>query len=253
MELELETERVVFPNAPITEAVIDFRVQLPEDFETTTLNFYSDFLEDRYPDKIIQRFIKGGIKITGSDEKQMDTTSGVKGLQFVSKKEKKAVQVQVDGFTFSKLKPYERWENFIADGRTFWNHYTTLTRPKSILRMSLRYINRIEVPFPFNNFNEYILTNPQIAPNLPQAVSNFFMRLEIPSPDIDALAIITQTIDSKYSDFSKVPLILDIDVIHSRELKPNDEKIWSIFEELHVFKNEIFFNSITEKARGLFS
>lgn len=248
----MTTERAVFPNAPIVEAVIDLRVQLPENFEPAVLNSYHDLIKEHYPEKKIQRFIKSGIKITDGMDGQVDTTTGIKGIQFNSKEEKKVVQVQIDGFTFSKLKPYERWDVFVAEGKELWNKYKVLTKTLKVVRLALRYINRIDAPLPFGDFNEYILTNPQIAPNLPQSVSNFFMRLEIPNNSIDAIAIITQTIDLNTVNNFKVPLILDIDVVHNCEHDPEDEKIWDIFETLRVFKNDIFFNSITEKTKELF-
>lgn len=77
------------------------------------------------------------------------------------------------------------------------------------------------------------------------------MRLEIPNPDIEATAIITQTMD-KPTRSPKLPLILDIDVIKNTDYVENLAKMWEDFENLRDFKNDIFFNSITEKTKELF-
>jgi uncharacterized protein (TIGR04255 family) len=104
---------------------------------------------------------------------------------------------------------------------------------------------------PFKDFNEYILTNPQIAPKLPQALKHYFFRLEIPNPEINSIAIINQTID-KQKNPNKLPLIFDIDVIIESEYNIDEDRIWEDFNKLRNYKNQIFFNSTTEKAKELF-
>ena len=120
-----------------------------------------------------------------------------------------------------------------------------------ITRLGLRYINRIEIPLPFLDFKEYILTTPEIAPGLPQAMTNFFMRMEIPDQNRDALIILTQTIEPVTED-KKLPLIFDIDVIRAGMFDVKGEGIWNNFEELRNLKNEVFFKSLTDKAKDLF-
>ena len=77
------------------------------------------------------------------------------------------------------------------------------------------------------------------------------MRLEVPNPDIEATAIITQTMD-KPTKTQRLPLILDIDVFRITEYVGKTEEMWKAFEKLRDFKNDIFFNSITKKAKELF-
>ena len=171
---------------------------------------------------------------------------------FRSPYEQKVVQARLDGFTFNKLKPYENWEMFRDEGRELWEFYLELAHPLRVNRIALRYVNRIEVPLPFGDFNEYILTNPQVAPKLPQSLSSFFMRIQIPFSDQMALATITQTME-KPTESQKLPLIIDIDVVRqSNFTKDAFSEIWDGFEELRIVKNDIFFNSITEKAQELF-
>lgn len=248
----LSVERKIFPNAPITEAVIDLRVQLPKDFEGSQLESFESCLQGRYPDKKKQWFFQGGIQVSEEQQKVLETTQGMRGYIFRSEEEQKVIQARIDGLTFSKLKPYDRWETFIAEGQKFWEDYCKISTPERVVRLAIRYINRIDIPFPFSDFNEYILTNPQIAPGLPQGISNLFMRFEFPSEEINSTAIVTQTIAAKPVIPGTLPFIFDIDVVNLCELRPNDTDIWDIFEKLHNFKNKIFFNSITPKAEELF-
>lgn len=242
----------VFPNAPITEAVMDINAQLPKEADLKSLCGLYDYIKDRFEKKQEQHYFKAGIKLSREHAPDvLPSASGLRGYLFHSSKEQKVVQSRVNGFTFNKLKPYENWESFCAEGQELWELYCKMVNPIKVVRIALRYINRIEVPLPLHDFSDYLLTNPEIAPGLPQEVSNFVMRLEIPKPDIESIAIITQTM-AKPTGSKRLPLILDIDVIRKTEYIENAEKMWKDFESLHSFKNEIFFNSITEKAKELF-
>ncbi len=103
---------------------------------------------------------------------------------------------------------------------------------------------------PLKDFEEYILTFPQIAPNLPQAVAHFFMQFVISNSESEANAMITLAIE-KVTD-QKLSLFFDIDVSRAAVYVDNKEEIWSDFEKLRIFKNEIFFKSITDKTKELF-
>jgi len=242
----------VFPNAPIVEALLDIRVRLAEDLDIQDLEKIHEVIKEDFPTKQEQQFLKGNIHFSSSEPPVSETTtSGVIGYLFKSSQEDKVVQSRVDGFTFNKLKPYENWKSFSDEAKKFWNSYCQATPPQQILRVALRYINRIEIPLPIEDFSEYILTNPQIAPGLPQSLSSFLMRLELPHPETDSRAIITQTMDSPTKS-NKLPLILDIDVIRDLQDIKDTKRIWSIFEELRHFKDEIFDKSLTDKAKELF-
>jgi uncharacterized protein (TIGR04255 family) len=114
----------------------------------------------------------------------------------------------------------------------------------------LRYINRIEIPLPIKDFKEYILGIPDIPPKLPQELAHFFIQFTILNRNIEANAIITLTMEEPTNN--KLPIIFDIDVFRDNIYMNNETKIWDDFESLRIFKNDIFFNSITKKTEELF-
>lgn len=247
-------EYTVFPNAPITEALLDIRVELSKDINLETLGKFHDHndIKERFPEKQNRVSYKRGIKLSS---KGIDLTpqgsGGIDGYLFKSPIEKKIVQARLDGYTFNKFKRYESWDAFRSEARKLWDIYFQITNPVKITRIALRYINRIEIPLPIKDFKEYILTTPEIAPKLPQALDHFFMRLVVPNPDIPATAVITQTIE-RPTENQILPLILDIDVFLKTSYIDNKPEMWDEFEKLRAFKNDIFFDSITEKAKELF-
>lgn len=239
----------VFKNAPITEAVLEVVVLPAEETKMESLLPFYEPIKERFPKVEQGKEVRGGFKVgVGStsffEEKPI-------GYLFRSLQESKVIQARLNGFAFSKLKPYEDWESFRSEAKDLWKSYIENTKPQKILRISMRYINRIEIPLPMRDFKEYILTHLQIAPDLPQAISQFFIRFEIPNYKIPATAVIIQTIEN-VTDKNRLPLIFDIDVIRENEYSIDSSEVWTDFENLHDFKNDIFFSSITEKTKELF-
>jgi len=246
------SEYTVFPNAPITEALLDIRVELPDTIDITKLESFHDSIRERFPEKKQRMAIAGGFQLSPEGVPvTLPVSGGPDGYRFRSLTENKIVQARMDGFTFNKLKPYENWQVFYTEAKSLWNVYSELFAPKRITRIALRYINRIEAPLPIKDFSEYILTNPEVAPKLPQSLAHFFMQIVMPNQEIEASAIITETMEPLTGN-QRLPLILDIDVFKERIYVDDKKDIWDDFEKLRVFKNNIFFNSITDKTKELF-
>lgn len=170
------SEYTVFPNAPITEALLDIRVELPNEVDIKKLEVFHDRISGRFPEKKIKGAFEVKVQLSPEGTPQsLPASGGPQGYLFRSPNENKIVQARLDGFTFNKLKPYENWEIFRSEAYKFWNMYLQLFSPYKITRIALRYINRIEAPLPIKDLKEYILTNPEIAPKLPQSLSQLFL------------------------------------------------------------------------------
>lgn len=245
------TEYTIFPNAPITEALIDIRVELLAEVDINKLETFHERVKDRFPEKKSKGVFAVQVQMSPDGIPQsLPALGGPQGFLFRSPSDHKIVQARIDGFTFNKLKPYEEWQKFRNEARELWNTYREMFKPSKITRIALRYINRIEVPFPFGDFKEYILTTPEIAPNLTQSLDHFYMQLAIQKPDILARAVITQTMES-VTEKNLLPLVLDIDVFKEATYT-DEETMWDDIEKLRTFKNDIFFNSLTDKTKELF-
>ena len=241
-----------FPNAPITEALLDIRVQLPAEVNLAQLTTFFDSVKERYPNKRERQSWQGGLKLgSAGDVEVIQSQGGPDGYLFTSSDGKQIVQARLDGFTFNKLKPYDRWETFRDEAQNLWQLYVKVAQPKQIIRTALRYINRIEVPLPMRDFKDYILTVPEIAGGLPQGLAKYLMQLVIPVPEIPATAIITEAMEPTVVP-TNVPLIFDIDVFCLKPFAINDTEVWQAFEKLRDLKNDVFFKSITDKTKELF-
>lgn len=234
---------------PITEALLDIKVKLNNSITLSDLEKLHNKVKKRFPKKNVRKFLTSGFQIAPAIN--VLSSSGEDGYLFDSPIEKKIFQARLDGFTFNKLKPYDNWKNILNESKELWKLYASYAKPIKILRIALRYINRIEIPLPINDFKDYFKTIFEISKGLPQNVAHFFMKILIPKIEIDSVANITLTID-KPTNTNKLPFIFDIDVFKNSEYNINDKKIWNDFIMLRDFKNDIFFNSITDKTMELF-
>ena len=152
----------------------------------------------------------------------------------------------MDGFTFSKLKPYEDWKAFSGAAKDLWGRSTSLVSPIHATRVAVRYVNRLGLAVGVN-LGDYLQTVPKIADGIPQGLGGFLMRLVIPDVASGSVAILTQTTVPDPSP-TTYPVILDIDAFREVVLDPADTQLWTILEELRRFKNTIFFKTLTKLA-----
>src|SRR3990172_2747443 len=148
-----------FSNAPITEAVLELRVRLSQEVDVARLATFQETLKEEYPLKRERRSWETGFQfksehppeIVGQSVKPM-------GYLLTSADGKQVVKARLDAFALSRLKPYDCWGTFRDEARTLWKRYVEIASPETITKVSLRYINRIEIPLPLKDFKEYILT-----------------------------------------------------------------------------------------------
>src|SRR3990167_5750912 len=104
------SELIRFPHAPITEALLDIRVKLPAQIDLTRLTTFHDAVKDRYPLKRERTSWHGGFQLKPGTGPEMlaSSSGGPDGYLFTSADGRQIVQARLDGFTFNRLKPYDK-------------------------------------------------------------------------------------------------------------------------------------------------
>jgi uncharacterized protein (TIGR04255 family) len=239
----------ILKNAPITEALIDIRVKLPSDFNVKNISSIYESIKNQYPEK--QERINSKVKFEPKAEEIVKASSLIiDGYRYVSSDKKQIMQVRLDGFTFSRLHPYIKWEELRDEAHRLWQLYKNITSPESITRVAVRYINNLKIPMPIKDFDEYLTAPPTVPEGLPQGVSSFLTRTVIHEPSFGANAIITQALEQVVIDVA--PVILDIDVFKLESKGIVEKDAWEIIEKLRHFKNKIFFSSITDNLKEMY-
>lgn len=244
-----------YDKAPITEALIDLRFNGPE-LTPAELAELQEREAAAYPDKRPLYFapIAIGDAEPGEPPAFSGQSSTQRGWAFVTADKLQVWQARTDGFTFSRLAPYQSWDPFRDEARRLWNLCRTKLKPEAVTRVAVRYINRLELPLPLQDFKDYLRTVPEVSPMLPQGISTFFMQLHIPYTDINSVLILNQQLVPPCQPKPDAPtasILLDIDLFRTHDLPQAEEPLWNIFEELHSKKNEVFEGCITDRTREL--
>jgi uncharacterized protein (TIGR04255 family) len=243
------SSRRPYANAPITEAIIDLRVELPAGTRLPELEYVHKRIKDDYPTKIERKLATGSIEVG----LRVSATAQAEqiGFAFTSADKKQTALSLLSGFTFGRQKPYESWDPFRDEARRVWGFYRAIAKPTKVTRLAIRNINRIDIPKAYVELKDYFRTSPEISPDLPQQMDSFFMQAQLSFPDLDSIAIINQTAIPP-SVSQTVSIILDIDLQRGQNVPQDEDAIWACFEELRTKKDEIFEACITDASRELF-
>ncbi len=239
----------ILKKAPITEALIDIRVKLPSDFDVKNISAIYESIKNQYPETQERKISK--VKFEPKAEEIVKSSRPeIDGYRYFSSDKKQIMQARLDGFTFSRLHPYIKWEELRNEAHRLWQFYKDITSPESITRVALRYINNLKIPMPIKDFGDYLTAPPTVSEGLPQVVSSFLTRVVIHEPSVGANAIITQALEQIVTDVA--PIILDIDVFKLEPRGIEEKDAWEIIEKLRHFKNKVFFSSITDNLKEMY-
>jgi len=237
--------------APIIEAVIDLRVT-PDAGKKglSSLESFHALIKTRYPKQEKQRLLQGLVEFRQDAEPVSKVADDHIGYRFSSDDNLQIVIATLTGFTFSRLKPYNTWEHLKQEAYELWQLYKEAVKPQSITRVATRFINRLEIPLPIRDFNDYFLCAPVIPQSLPQGVTSYFSRVVIQEPLLNAFAIVTHALEQPARP-NLLPFLLDIDVFKEAAFG-SDKEVWETIDKLRKIKNDIFFENITERTAELF-
>jgi len=236
---------------PIVEAILDVRVAPAAEHTLLKLAQANSGLDEQYPNRlpVFRQRIQGNISTAGPDVTADQATIG---FVFVSADKQQQYQVTPDGLTFNRLAPYIGWTGFRDEASKTWVQFKNVLGDALVVsRLGLRYINRIEIPAkgPIE-LGDYFTTVPHAAPELPQPMTGFFMRIEMPLPDVGgALAVVVAGTPAKQPNH--IGVLLDIDVLKMISSAMSDEEMWSTIALLRDAKNAAFEACITDKTRKL--
>jgi len=236
-------------NPPIIEALIDIQASLPDDVKVGDLETLHSKIQKDYPTKVGRYAFQAELK--GEQGKAPAFTQsdlGIRGFLFKSKDEKQIAQFRLDGFTFSRLKPYQDWEHIRDEAKKLWDIYVAGSRPLKIHRLAVRYINLIEIQEEKFRLEDYFETYPKV-PNktLPEGteINGFASQVILNFPSGTNVIINQGTIPGKQRNIT-----FDIDVFLKRDYdNPKDPEIWEMFDKnFRELKDDIFKQSFTKKG-----
>lgn len=250
-------DRAPYPNAPITEAIIDLRVTQEQDFAVEDLAKLRDLVADSYPNQSTEFVYSGQMYIEeAGDPLQTEGTHQSNGFRFISQDGRRIFYARLDGFAFSIRAPYDRWETFRDEARRLWDLYRSVARVGGITRAAVRYVNQLNIPGAQVELDEYLKTSPKVSPDYTHGqLAGFFVQLQLWQEDLNCWLVVNEA-PTQSPDAQTASILLDLDLFQERFEEPwgieDDEAVWDFLEKLRDRKNEVFEASITDKTRRLF-
>jgi uncharacterized protein (TIGR04255 family) len=177
------------------------------------------------------------------------------GMGFWNKNNNQVLQVRLDGFTFSRLEPYEDFERLRDEARRLWNIYREVVRPKRVTRVAVRYINQFNIPTKAERIEpeDYFYTFPQISKKLPPNFRDFgpyLMSLRMNQDDLKGVLVLNQAMTPPRLP-ETISIVLDFDLYIEHPPITDEQDLWAVFDRLRERKNLYFEACITDKAREL--
>lgn len=236
-------------NAPIVEAVIDFRVLRKEGLSSDRFANLRMAIGGQYSQAFPIHSIEAQFVL--SQERAPSSSAAAAPVGWQYRADSMVAQFRVDGFTFSKLERYTTWNEVFSEALRLWEVYVRIAEPAEVVRVAVRYINRLQVPVPAQ-ISDYLEAPPILPLPISQQLRQFLSRLAIDDARRNASAVIVQASERMIGP-PAIALLIDIDAFRDNlAIGPQDTVLPEMFLQLRDLKNEIFFALITEKTAEMY-
>jgi len=239
--------------APILEAVILFRCSLPGNVTMEEVHAKAEpLLKEAYPKtrKLLMQEVS--IQIAGECT---ESTHRIRGFQYIQEDGKQLVQFLQDGFSFNRLIPYSSFDEYVEEIGRVWNIYKEITQPILLKQLSMRYINRVVIPFDQSTaeirLEDYLTIAPRAFPGDELQIEGLLQNMRFQHPE--SKMKLNLTVSSEPLNDSGAPFIIDIDAIHPLDSAPVEvEALSEKIQSLRDWKNLIFQTTLTKKCLSQF-
>ena len=239
------TSREPLKNPPIHEAVLDVRVLASSDvsaasFEPLIREIAGEFPQSKRMNAFAAEFAfgKGAPTTRRAERKPL-------GHLFESVDKKHILQFRVDGFTLSRLRPYEGFDGLYSLFERYWQMYLECAKPRGVVRLATRYINRFDVP-PAGTIEDHLTVFPS-PPLAALSVTQFVHRTQYRNlkTNLNAGVVIAlePALDGKAST-----IVIDIDAYAGGSFECDLQTLGTKFRSLRMFKDDLFFAIVGPRA-----
>jgi len=238
-----------YRNPPIVEAVCEFRFPPDSPWDLTIPGLVYERLKGTFPQKRPAPAFGFGIRLgQGSVEQRLEPTTR---MQFLRQDGNVLVQVGPNLLAVNHLKPYPGWEAFVPMIQQAYRAYVETAPPTAIQRIGLRYINRVELPGPRVELEEYLNFYPHLGDDLPQDYGEFTVRIQTAFNALrDGLQMTLTSADAGNADVNV--FVLDMDYFLAKPGTITTNEAFSWVNEAHDRLEQIFEGCISDKLRQLF-
>jgi uncharacterized protein (TIGR04255 family) len=163
---------------------------------------------------------------------------------------RRLVSIRHNALAISVLRPYDGWENFKSRIERALDAYFEAISQVAVMRIGVKYVNRIVVPKADANPALVMTTAPAEGKISDARLANFTQFTEFVRTDEIKVLVTQATLQFGAKD--RTEYLLDIDVIWDQRALGNRIEIIDMVEKLRDIEGAAFEALITDEARSLF-
>jgi len=249
------TKPVRLANPPVQEVMFHIRAVVPAPPELNRIKVaLAKDLKATYPVaedfNLFQHTVQPGALGTTTVQVQ----GGPFGIRFRNKKGIQAAHFTPTGLVMNWVKPYPGYAKCISVVKELWKLYAKYYNPISVETVSIRYIDRIQIPLTGGSvdLSEYISIGVSVPKIDGLSVSGFNQTTEYQkTPENIRTRVNLATLNQVDQ---VLPVLLDheafIDLKGQKDR--SDKAIWPAFDKAHIWSSQFFHGSLTPKCMDLF-
>ncbi len=240
------TEHPTFPNPTIQEALCEIHFRLPDGVEWKP-SLFGDFyryIQSEFPE--LEPVTQVGVQLQmGPSAISHALLPLQQRMRYKHKSRNLLLQLSADILTVNVLPQYPGWTQMSKDVLNTWNHVREVIKPASIVRIGLRYINRIGRTHPAERAGDWLTSSDYIPKSALESLPGFLSRLQIRKDKRNRLIVTLG--DKPGTGDSASEIVLDIDCILEADIRIEDEAILDEINSLHQTAWDIFSSSMTPR------
>lgn len=241
-------------DAPIIEAVIALDCDLAPGNHALTPEMFCEagidknYTENQQIEVTLRRFQADG------SNAEHHTAKTNHGVEFRHRDKRQICRFRTDGFSFHRLEPYTSFDDYFPEISRLWSIYCDTAAPVMLTRVSMRYINRIPVPFERDqqiSFAKYLKNVPSTLSDYEMTLGGIFQTLRMSCSATGAEVQLTSATEEACE--THVPVVLDIEASLRMKTQPvRLEDLSEKLESLRSLKNKVFRTTLTQACQNQF-
>jgi uncharacterized protein (TIGR04255 family) len=247
-DINLKNEFENLSKAPLTEVVLEVRFSKLDSKIFEKIISFSEEFRPFFPKKEIrnERTVSLNLnQVSSLDMKDLGPTL----IYLRSADDTKILQIGTNQLVYSEIKTYSGWQNFSSVGWSYFNRIFKEANIGDLTMIAARYINKIALPKAIN-FDDYFTIGPRVPKFIPDVVGGFNHLSVLVNEAEDLIANLIYKFKFN-SDLNEAPIFLDINVFYPKIIKVVAPDIDAILGKIRIYKNQIFFGSITDKLKEI--
>ena len=242
LRIDLEESFPHLKNAPISEALIDWRAAWGRSIPPSV---FEKELASALPDYEYKASLHSLQLSLTPDETDRKQTEFWDGTEYRHRSEPFVVRADSMGVRLSRLSPYQSFASFADEGLRVLRAFCDRTQPPEVQRLSVRYVNRISVAS-FEELSE-ILESPVRAPEgLPVRQFLHQTQFEFPAESL-RVDLVRSVPEARRQQDANLQFYIDIGVSTTDSPRSVDfDAQRKRLEDLRWMKNKTFFGILSE-------